>query len=139
MQEVLEKWNRWGTNPLDSGIERQILPDIQRYLHKKEIIVLKGPRRAGKSTILYQLMDILEKEGITQEAMLHVNFEEPKLTPYLNTNILDELYDWYREYVYPEGKAYIFLDEIQNVPDWERWVRARNKTEDINFFNRVVG
>ena len=85
-------------------------------------------------------MDILEKEGITQEAMLHVNFEEPKLTPYLNTNILDELYDWYREYVYPEGKAYIFFGEIQNVLDRECWVRARNKTEDIKFFfNRVVG
>jgi predicted AAA+ superfamily ATPase len=134
MEEILEKWNRWGSNPLESGIKRQIVSVIEKYLYKKEVIVIQGPRRAGKSTIFYQLMDILEKEKIKKEAILHINFEEPKLTPHLNKNIIDELYNWYREHIYPEGKAYIFLDEIQNVPEWERWVRARNKTENIKIF-----
>lgn len=134
MQDILKIWNRWGENPLESGIKRQITSNIKRYLHKEEIVVLTGPRRAGKSTIFYQLMDLLEKENVKKEAMLHINFEEPKLLPYLKNNILDELYDWYREHVYPEGKVYIFLDEIQNVPEWERWVRARNRTENIKIF-----
>lgn len=134
MLEILGRWNRWGSHPLTSGITRQITPTIIKYAHTKEVIVLKGPRRSGKSTILYQIMDALEAEGVPREAILHVNFEEPKLSPYLSLNMLDELYDTYRENIYPEGKAYIFFDEIQNIPEWERWVRARNKTENIKIF-----
>ncbi len=134
MIEILAKWNRWGSNALESGIIRRITPSILKYSHTKEIIVLKGPRRSGKSTIMFQIMDALEKEGIPKEAILHINFEEPKLYPYLNLATLDELYDTFRENIYPQGKAFIFLDEIQNVPEWERWVRARNDTENIKIF-----
>jgi predicted AAA+ superfamily ATPase len=104
------------------------------YLHTSEILVLVGPRRSGKSTILYQLMDALEKEGIPQQAMLHINFEEPKLIPFLTLSGIDALYETYREHVFPEGKAFLFLDEIQNVPEWERWLRARSQTEDVKIF-----
>lgn len=134
MLEILEKWNRWGTNSLKSGILRQITERISDYVDTQEIIVLTGPRRSGKSTVLYQIIDILEERKIPQEAMLHINFEEPKLSPLLNGDILDKLYDCYREHIYPKGKAYLFLDEIQNVPEWERWVRSRSNTEEIKLF-----
>lgn len=134
MLDVLYKWNRWGTNPLPSGIPRQMTAKITPYLYTSEIIVLVGARRSGKSTILYQLMDALENKGIPQSAMLHINFEEPKLIPFLDLKGLDEIYDSYREHVFPEGKAYLFLDEIQNIPEWERWVRSRSQTEEIKIF-----
>lgn len=79
-------------------------------------------------------MDHLEHQGIPPEAMLHMNFEEPSLGPRLGIELLDELYRTYRETIYPTGKAYIFFDEIQNVPAWERWVRARNESESIKLF-----
>lgn len=134
MLETLNLWNRWGKNPLPSGITRDITTKIIPYLHSEEIIPLTGPRRAGKSTVLYQLMDTLEITGIPKEAILHINFEEPNLTPYLNLEGLDQLYSTYRTHVYPLGKSYLFLDEIQNVPSWEKWVRARAKTENIKIF-----
>lgn len=134
MIDILHKWNRWGTSALPSGIKRLITERIIPYIHTPEVIVLVGPRRSGKSTILYQLMDALEAEGISKQAMLHVNFEEPKLISSLNLNGLDDLYDSYREHVFPEGKAFLFLDEIQNVPQWERWIRARSQTEDVKIF-----
>lgn len=134
MLEILHLWNRWGSNPLKSGIVRDIVAKILPYLHNEEIIPLIGPRRAGKSTVLYQLMDALEKQGIPQEAMLHINFEEPKLASYLNLEGLDQLYDTFRTHFYPLGKAYLFLDEIQNIPEWERWVQARAQTENIKIF-----
>lgn len=134
MLDILQKWNRWGSNKLDSGIPRQITPRILAYKESQEIVVLIGPRRSGKSTILYQIMDALEGEGVEQRAMLHLNFEEPRLTSFLTLKGLDDLYDCYREHLFPEGKAYLFLDEIQNIPEWERWVRARNQTEDIKIF-----
>lgn len=66
--------------------------------------------------------------------MLHVNFEEPALATTLTLETLDAIYDEYRHKVFPKGKAYLFFDEIQNVPGWERWVRARNESEDIKIF-----
>lgn len=134
MLDILHIWNRWGSNRLFSGIVRDILTKILPYLHTEEVIPLTGPRRAGKSTVLYQIMDALEKQNIPQEAMLHINFEEPKLSSYLNLEGLDQLYECYRTNVYPQGKAYLFLDEIQNIPEWEKWVRSRIQTENIKIF-----
>ena len=81
--------------------------------------------------MLYQIIEHLEEQGLDKKACLHMNFEEPALSLNLSLDILDKLYDTYRTRIYPEGKAYIFFDEIQNVPEWERWVRARNETENI--------
>jgi uncharacterized protein len=132
--DPLLKWNRWGSNLLESGRKRQVTAAIIPFLHTEEIVTLTGLRRAGKSTVLYQIMDLLEGEGIAQKAMLHINFEEPGLSPHLTIELLDSLYEIYRSQVYPSGKAYLFLDEIQNVPEWERWARARNETENIKIF-----
>ncbi len=132
--EVLERWNRWGRAELASGIKRDITPAVIRTIDAEELVVLMGPRRCGKSTILYQVMDHLENAGVSPKAILHVNFEDPALSINLNINLLDQIYDEYRAKVYPQGKAYIFFDEIQRVESWERWVRARNETEDIKIF-----
>ncbi len=132
--EILYKWNRWGSNLLKSGVLRAKTAEILPYVHTQEILVLIGPRRSGKSTILYQIMDALEKEGVAQQAMLHLNFEEPQLIPFLNLKGLDEMYDSYRENIFPEGRVFLFLDEVHNIPEWERWVRARSETEDVKIF-----
>ena len=132
--EVLERWNRWGSAKLDPGVKRDITPAVIDACNIPETIVLMGPRRAGKSTVLYQVIDHLEESGIDPKAVLHVNFEDPALSLGLEVKLLDEIYDEYRTKVYPQGKVYIFFDEIQRVPEWERWVRARNETEDIKIF-----
>ena len=134
MLNLISQWNRWGATTLPSGQKRDILSEISGFLDTPEIIVLVGLRRAGKTTVLYQLMDQLEQQGIPQEAMLHMNFEEPAIAPNLNLETLDQIYQTYREQVYPSGKAYLLFDEIQNVPQWERWVRTRNEREDIKIF-----
>lgn len=132
--DILLRWNRWGTHPLEAGHPRQVTQKLLPFLHTEDVIVLTGMRRAGKSTVLYQIMDQLESQQIDQKAMLHINFEDPAFAPYLELKLLDELYDIYRSQIYPQGKAYLFLDEIQNIPEWERWVRARNETENIKIF-----
>ncbi len=132
--DILLKWNRWGTNPLPSGRRRQMTAALIPFLHTDDVITLTGLRRVGKSTVLYQIMDLLAADGIPPKAMLHVNFEEPALAPHLNLELLDTLYNLFRSQVYPQGRTYLFLDEIQNVPEWERWVRARNETENLKIF-----
>jgi predicted AAA+ superfamily ATPase len=132
--DVLMRWNRWGRATLVSGFKRHITEKIYPFLDTSDIVVLIGLRRAGKTTVLFQLMDYLETQQIPQEAMLHVNFEEPALGPLLGIELLDAIYQEFREKIFPTGKAYLFFDEIQNIPGWERWVRARNESEDIKIF-----
>ena len=134
MLSALARWNRWGGAKLNSGVQRHITENIISFVDTPDIVVLIGLRRAGKTTILFQLMDYLETKKIPQEAVLHVNFDEPSLASSLTLDTLDVIYNDYRQKVFPKGKAYLFFDEIQNVPQWERWVRARNESEDIKIF-----
>lgn len=134
MLDILLNWNRWGNNPLTPGCTRAILDKICSFIDAPEAITLIGMRRSGKSTTLYQIMSLLEKQGIPQKNMLYINFEDPGFSNHLTPKLLDKIYRIYREEVCPEGKAYIFLDEIQIVPEWERWVRTRNETENIKIF-----
>lgn len=132
--DSLQRWNLWGSWQLPDSFAREQTGEICRYIDTEEVIALIGPRRAGKSTILYQVMTHLLNSKIDVRSILHINFEEPGLSPLLEPKLLDKLYDLYRSKIYPKGTAYIFLDEIQNVPEWERWVRARNDLEDIKIF-----
>lgn len=134
MLSILNQWNRWGSATLKSGHTRTLTANIIRFIHTPDIIVLTGLRRAGKTTLLYQIIDELERQQIPQTAILHMNFEEPALAPMMDLDLLDEIYQTYRNEIYPQGTAYLFFDEIQNVPQWERWVRARNENEDIKIF-----
>ncbi|OGO90126.1 MAG: hypothetical protein A3F10_07140 [Coxiella sp. RIFCSPHIGHO2_12_FULL_42_15] len=135
MLDILERWNHWGHAKLPAGhLRRKLLAKMVSHREGTEITTLIGPRRAGKSTLLYQVIQHLEQTGVEKKAILHINFEEPALAPFLTLELLDKLYNIYRQEIYPEGKAYLFLDEIQNIPEWERWVRARNETENIKIF-----
>jgi predicted AAA+ superfamily ATPase len=131
---VLARWNRWGEARLDPGVPRRLTGELSPFLHTSEVVALIGPRRAGKTTVLYQVMEALEKSGVPREGLLHLNLEEPALAPGLGPELLESLYRTYRAEVFPEGRAYVFLDEIQRVPEWERWVRARNESEDVKIF-----
>jgi len=131
---ALSRWNRWGEARLDAGHVRDVTATLHRHLDTPEVIALIGPRRAGKSTVLYQLMDVLEAAGAPREAFLHVNLEEPGFGAHLGLDLLERVYDTWRAEVFPEGRGWLFLDEVQRVSDWERWVRARGETEDVKIF-----
>lgn len=132
--QVLARWNRWGTAKLDSGFRRRITGELAPFLDTPEIVALVGPRRAGKTTVLFQVMDGLEASGVPREAILHVNLEEQALMAVMGPELLERLYETYRVEVFPKGRAYLFLDEVQQAPGWERWVRSRNETEDVKIF-----
>ncbi|MFN2258190.1 MAG: AAA family ATPase, partial [Desulfuromonadaceae bacterium] len=100
----------------------------------KEIVVLKGVRRCGKSTLLAQVMAALLSKGVKPEQLLRVNLEEPLFGAEASVELLEQIYRTWRERVCPEGKGYLFLDEIQNIPGWESWVRGRSDTEDVKIF-----
>ena len=133
--EVLNDWNYWNRD-LPKTISRDYYDKkINSFIKNDEIVVLKGIRRCGKSTLLLNQIKILCEEGIDKNDILFVNLEDPRFTNCLNVELLSKIKDVYLEYLNPSKKPYIFLDEIQNIQDWEKWV---NKEYELKLSNIVI-
>lgn len=98
-------------------------PEYLRFLNdwkdKQIIKVITGIRRCGKSTLFELFREQLGKQGVSDDQIISVNFEEAEN---------EELHDWHKMYSYitsrmlPDKTNYIFLDEIQCVADYQRAV-----------------
>jgi len=100
-----------------------------------KIIALAGVRRSGKTFLLFDTIRRLEAQGVDRSRLIYLNFEDDRLQP-LHAAELDLVLRCHRE-VFPQAakrRCYLFLDEVQNVPGWERWVRRLHDTEDIEVF-----
>jgi predicted AAA+ superfamily ATPase len=121
--KILYDWNFWDKD-LDIGIERNVYVDrLAKYLDTGLVCVITGARRSGKSYIIRQTVKRLINNGVKRNEILVINFEDPRL-PKLNVSMLQKIYEIYLEFLSPKGKPYIFLDEIQEVDGWEKWVRT---------------
>jgi len=125
MIEKLKHWNEWWIennvykNKL--GIKREgFLSEIFKMIKVKEISVLSGVRRSGKSTLVFQLIDLLIKE-VNPKNILYFNFDET--LEYKDNRALDLVYNTFLELNNPKGKKYVFFDEIQNIVGWEKWIK----------------
>jgi predicted AAA+ superfamily ATPase len=132
--EILLRWNYWGKRAPEKLQSRLLLPQIIPYIHEPFPIVLTGIRRSGKSSLFTLLMRHLVKNGVSPTQLLLVNFEEPLFAPHLSIEFFEELVALYREKINAEQKIYFFLDEIQNLPDWEKWVRREADLKENKVF-----
>ncbi len=73
-----------------------------------------------------QMARRLSDKGLKRENILFVNFEDPRFTS-LDTKLLAQVYDVYKGFLSPTDTPYIFLDEIQEVDGWEKWVRTMHE------------
>jgi len=106
---------------------------IKSLAQSKEVIALIGVRRSGKSTLLYQEISNLKKIYDSSQ-ILFLNFEDPRFSTQLNTSLLDEIFEVYKKNIYRSGEIFLFLDEIQNIPDWEKWVRTKHELKQANIY-----
>ena len=129
-------WNDWWFEEIEpeSVVREKHLSEILELMDMREAVVLLGIRRSGKSTLMYQLVDRLMKEW-SAENICYVNFDDNALVPFRsNVDFLDKVYETYLEYQDPEGKVFLFLDEIQNVANWQHWVKKLyDKNRNIKF------
>lgn len=131
--KILNIWNYWDKNPSDLKSRVYYESKISQFRSAKEVIVLKGIRRSGKSTLLnIEICNLLKT--VDKNNILFINFEEPKFTNNLNLEFLDYLYETYLEFLEPLGKVYIFLDEIQNIGMWEKWVLRMYEKENVQIY-----
>lgn len=119
---ILQDWNFWKQD-LETGVPRQdYLAKIKNLLGTNQVLTVTGPRRAGKSYLMRQTAKGLVQEGIQKNNILMVNFEDPRFTG-LDVKLLEQIYDTYLEFLQPKLPVYLFLDEVQEIEGWEKWVR----------------
>ena len=102
-------------------IERiEYLEKIKKWKDKDVIKVVTGIRRCGKSTLFNLYIDYLKSIGIKEDHIIFINLES------LDYSFSDykELYDYVINLIKDKNKYYVFLDEIQNIPDFQRVVDA---------------
>ena len=115
----------------------EYIKKIVPFIDKDVIKVLTGIRRSGKSVMLKLLMEELKNRGINEKQFIYINFENLK---YRNLKNYERLYDFILNKVDDKYKSYyIFLDEIQEVEEWERCVNSLRVDEDFKFDIYITG
>lgn len=100
-----------------------------------KIKVAVGMRRAGKTYFIYHTIQQLLANNISLSRVLYLNFEDDRLLPLSQEKLAQLLEAFYA--LYPENhnqRCYLFLDEIQNVPDWSIVVRRFFDTKDVAIY-----
>ena len=119
---ILLDWNYWGDYE-DESIERGgYIKELNRLLKTGEIVVIKGVRRSGKSTLILQFVKKLVEEGLKEENTLVVNFEDPRFKN-LGLALLDKIYETYKDELQVEDEHLVVLDEVQEIAGWEKFAR----------------
>ena len=107
------------------------LNTLFEFLDKEVIKVIVGVRRCGKSTLLRLFSEELVKRKIPKKNILHVNFESMRYREIIDYNLF---YDYIAERIPEKGKAYMLIDEPQNVIGWERAVNSFKVDFDCDIY-----
>jgi len=121
LQIALESQNPWWfSKSYDTGIERlSEFPEILQYLETKEILILTGARRTGKSTLVYQIIESLIKRGVLKEDILYINLDEPLFMSMSDDpTLLSRIVEEYLSRRKTSARLYLCIDEVQNYKYW---------------------
>ncbi len=130
--EILSSWNFWKRNH-DVGVYRgRYLDQLNRLVGTEQIVAITGVRRSGKSTLMKQFIKKQIDSGRSRTSFLYVNLEEPKFAGLLSLEFLQQIYEAYLEIVKPDNTPYILLDEVHNIPKWERFVRGLHEKKEAH-------
>ena len=110
---------------------------IKPFIDKDIIKVLTGIRRSGKSVMLKLIMEELKQNKIDEKQFININFEN-----LINRELTTA--DKLHEYIWKKAseikkKCYIFLDEIQEVKDWEKCINSLRVNEEYDFDIYITG
>ncbi len=112
-------------------IERkEYLNKLKAWKDKDLIKVVTGIRRCGKSTLFELYIDYLKSIGIDDNHIISINLENPDY----EFNNYKELYTFIKQYIKDEKQYYVFLDEVQNTPEFQRAVDGLYIIKNIDLY-----
>ena len=110
---------------------KEYLDRLNQWRDEQVIKVITGIRRCGKSTLLLQYQECLKANGVSEDQIVSVNFEELE---YEELQDYRKLYSYLKNRLCERKKTYIFLDEIQKVPSFEKVVDSLYVKPDVDIY-----
>lgn len=134
LKELLIEYKQRFLTTRTDLIRRKIQDNIEPFIKFKEVVIITGPRRGGKSSLMKLICDdLIKKDKVPPSNILYLNFEDERFIDF-NTSDFAHTYELFLQINKPMGRLYFFLDEIQNVTGWERWVNRLYENENIKIF-----
>ncbi len=134
MEKILIYQNAHWKAPYPGLFRRLCLKDLLTLLKTKEVLVLLGVRRSGKTTLFKLIINELLKENIHPQSILYLNLDDP----YFDNAEVDAKYLYKivekAEQLTQIQVNYLFLDEIQNIKGWEKFVKS---TYDSGIYKKI--
>ena len=113
-------------------IKREIYLNKIREFYSTDLIkVITGIRRCGKSVLLKQIIEEIMEDGIDEDHIIYINFEDVEydfIKDYLKLN------EYVKEKIKDQQKYYLFFDEVQMVDAWEKAINSFKATLNVSIF-----
>ena len=103
---------------------------IMAFADTPFVKVITGIRRSGKSTIMLMLMDELRNRGVPDERIVNMRFDSMEFEGLTS----GQLYETLKSLLSNTGRTYIFLDEVQEIPSWEKVVNSIYADFDVDIY-----
>ncbi len=110
---------------------RQYMDKLIRMKDEKIIRVINGIRRCGKSTLLVLFQEYLRQNGVQDDQIVSINFEDLQFEHLLDYR---KLYEYVTARLAGGRRSYVFLDEIQNVPDFQKCVDSLYIKDNVDVY-----
>ena len=107
------------------------LKRIRGFYDQDLIKVITGIRRAGKSTLLKQIINELKDCGVSSKQIIYINFEDIEMSFIKDCMDLNE---YIKKQIKNDKKYYLFFDEIQNIINWEKAINSFKATKNVSIF-----
>lgn len=107
------------------------LAQLEAVCNQDLIKVVTGIRRCGKSTLMMEFQELLKSKGVDEKCILSLNFEERENSQFEDWRIV---YDLIITKLPSTEKKYVFLDEVQLIPHFEKLVDALYVKKDIDLY-----
>jgi uncharacterized protein len=126
MIEKIKRFNFWqGEIPEFGFFRKEPVQKVLDYLDTSLVKVITGQRRSGKSYLLRMVIKhLLSEIKVNPRNILYLNMELSELLEINNVANFMDLIAEYRRELLPEGKIYLFLDEVQEIESWEKVINA---------------
>lgn len=104
---------------------------VEPYIDAPLVKILSGVRRCGKSTILEMIQDELKNRGIEQERIISKRYTEMDIDENYTSK---EMYSELKNLIADKGRCYLFIDEPQEVDNWEKVINSLFESEDVDIY-----
>ncbi len=140
MLDKIRKYNFWDQGPSFNIFNRpEYLDKLASYVDQSPIKVLTGQRRVGKSSIMRLLIQHLIKNNISSRNIFYLNMEYMALDFIHSASVLHQLFQLYRDQIQPAGTIYLIIDEIQEIPGWEKFINSIQQDHTLSADIYITG